>query len=113
MLVLSDATLQTTITMASGSPSSSPDTATGSGTDPARPDTGEPLGGAGSDSDSDLGLSKFDCSAMEMVDQLEGEELEREFESAADRVRDLVQTASRDQLLYLYARYKQVSVGLI
>uniref|UniRef100_A0A3Q3LAR0 Acyl-CoA-binding domain-containing protein 6 n=1 Tax=Mastacembelus armatus TaxID=205130 RepID=A0A3Q3LAR0_9TELE len=97
--------------MASGSPSSSPDTATGSGTDPARPDTGEPLGGAGSDSDSDLGLSKFDCGAMEMTDRLEGEELEREFESAADRVRDLVQTASRDQLLYLYARYKQVKAG--
>lgn len=97
--------------MASGSPSSSPDTATGSGTDPARPDTGEPLGGAGSDSDSDLGLGKFDCSAMEMVDRLEGEELEREFQSAADRVRDLVQTASRDQLLYLYARYKQAKVG--
>lgn len=98
--------------MASGSPSSSPDTATGSGTDPARPDTGEPLGGAGSDSDSDLGLGKFDCSAMEMGDRLEGDELEREFDSAADRVRDLIQTASRDQLLYLYARYKQVSVGL-
>ncbi|XP_075944044.1 acyl-CoA-binding domain-containing protein 6 isoform X2 [Anarhichas minor] len=97
--------------MASGSPSSSPDTATGSGTDPARPDTGEPLGGAGSDSDSDLGLGKFDCSAMEMGDRLEGEELEREFQSAADRVRDLVQTASRDQLLYLYARYKQAKVG--
>ncbi|XP_013856222.1 acyl-CoA-binding domain-containing protein 6 [Austrofundulus limnaeus] len=95
--------------MASGSPSSSPDTATGSGTDPARPDTGEPLGGAGSDSDSDL--SKFDCSAMEMGDQMEGDELEREFESAADRVGDLIQTASRDQLLYLYARYKQVKVG--
>ncbi|XP_008406138.1 acyl-CoA-binding domain-containing protein 6 [Poecilia reticulata] len=97
--------------MASGSPSSSPDTATGSGTDPARPDTGEPLGGAGSDSDSDLGLSKFDCSAVGMGDQLEGEELELEFESAADRVKDLIQTASRDQLLYLYARYKQVKVG--
>lgn len=49
---------------------------------------------------------------MEMGDRLEGEELEREFDSAADRVRDLIQTASRDQLLYLYARYKQVSVGL-
>ncbi|XP_072294776.1 acyl-CoA-binding domain-containing protein 6 [Eucyclogobius newberryi] len=98
--------------MASGSPSSSPDTATGSGTDPARPDTGEPLGGAGSDSDSDLGLGKFDCSASAMgEDQLEGEELEREFESAAGRVGGLVQTASRDQLLYLYARYKQVKVG--
>ncbi|XP_043985297.1 acyl-CoA-binding domain-containing protein 6 isoform X1 [Gambusia affinis] len=96
--------------MASGS-SSSPDTATGSGTDPARPDTGEPLGGAGSDSDSDLGLSKFDCSAVGAGDLLEGEELELEFESAADRVKDLIQTASRDQLLYLYARYKQVKVG--
>lgn len=94
------------------SPSSSPDTATGSGTDPARPDTGEPLGGAGSDSDSDLGLGKFDCSGMEMGDRLAGEELEQEFESAADRVGALVQTASRDQLLYLYARYKQVSIGL-
>lgn len=94
------------------SPSSSPDTATGSGTDPARPDTGEPLGGAGSDSDSDLGLGKFDCSGMDMGDRLDGEELEREFECAAERVGSLVQTASRDQLLYLYARYKQVSVGL-
>ncbi|XP_034035570.1 acyl-CoA-binding domain-containing protein 6 [Thalassophryne amazonica] len=97
--------------MASGSPSSSPDTATGSGTDPARPDTGEPLGGAGSDSDSDLGLGKFDCSAMEMAERLEGEDLEQEFDSAAERVRDLVQTAGREQLLYLYARYKQVKVG--
>lgn len=96
--------------MASGSPSSSADTATGSGTDPARPDTGEPLGGAGSDSDSDLGLGKFDC-VMGMAERLEGEELEREFDSAADRVRDLLQTATRDQLLYLYARYKQVKVG--
>ncbi|XP_039667959.1 acyl-CoA-binding domain-containing protein 6 isoform X2 [Perca fluviatilis] len=97
--------------MASGSPSSSPDTATGSGTDPARPDTGEPLGGAGSDSDSDMGLGKFDCSAIDTGDRLDGEGLEQEFESAADRVRDLVQTASRDQLLYLYARYKQAKVG--
>ncbi|XP_078115110.1 acyl-CoA-binding domain-containing protein 6 [Sander vitreus] len=98
--------------MASGSPSSSPDTATGSGTDPARPDTGEPLGGAGSDSDSDMGLGKFDCSAIDDTgDRLDGEGLEQEFESAADRVRDLVQTASRDQLLYLYARYKQAKVG--
>ncbi|XP_053731421.1 acyl-CoA-binding domain-containing protein 6 isoform X2 [Synchiropus splendidus] len=97
--------------MASRSPSSSPDTATGSGTDPARPDTGEPLGGAGSDSDSDIGLGKFDCREMEAGERLEGEDLEREFESAAERVGGLVQTASRDQLLYLYARYKQVRVG--
>ncbi|XP_014072171.1 acyl-CoA-binding domain-containing protein 6 isoform X2 [Salmo salar] len=96
--------------MASRSPSSSPDSATGSGTDPARPDTGEPLGG-GSDSDSDLGLGKFDCGVDDPGHRLEGEELEHEFEAAADRLRDLVQTASREQLLYLYARYKQVKVG--
>uniref|UniRef100_A0A8C6WKX1 Acyl-CoA-binding domain-containing protein 6 n=1 Tax=Neogobius melanostomus TaxID=47308 RepID=A0A8C6WKX1_9GOBI len=48
---------------------------------------------------------------MATGDRLEGEELEQEFESAADRVRDLVQTPSRDQLLYLYARFKQVKVG--
>ncbi|XP_024272937.1 acyl-CoA-binding domain-containing protein 6 [Oncorhynchus tshawytscha] len=96
--------------MASRSPSSSPDSATGSGTDPARPDTGDPLGG-GSDSDSDLGLGKFDCGAGDPGYRLEGEELEHEFEAAADRLRDLLQTASREQLLYLYARYKQVKVG--
>lgn len=96
--------------MASRSPSSSPDSATGSGTDPARPDTGEPLGG-GSDSDSDLGLGKLDCGGVDAGHRLEGEELEQEFEAAADRLRHLVQTASRDQLLYLYARYKQVKVG--
>uniref|UniRef100_A0A673M0C3 Acyl-CoA-binding domain-containing protein 6 n=1 Tax=Sinocyclocheilus rhinocerous TaxID=307959 RepID=A0A673M0C3_9TELE len=96
--------------MASRSPSSSPDSATGSGTDPARPDTGEPLGG-GSDLDSDFGLGKFDCSAGDAALRLEGVDLENEFEAAADRVRDLVQTASREQLLYLYARFKQVKVG--
>ncbi|TTU44328.1 Acyl-CoA-binding domain-containing protein 6 [Bagarius yarrelli] len=41
--------------------------------------------------------------------EMEGAELEREFEYAAERVRELVQTASREELLYLYARYKQVS----
>ncbi|XP_064789038.1 acyl-CoA-binding domain-containing protein 6-like, partial [Oncorhynchus masou masou] len=92
------------------SSSSSPDSATGSGTGPARPDTGEPLRG-GSDSDSDLGLGKFYCGVDDPGHRLEGEELEHEFEAAADRLRDLVQTASREQLLYLYARYKQVKVG--
>ncbi|KAK1801451.1 hypothetical protein P4O66_022728 [Electrophorus voltai] len=96
--------------MASRSPSSSPDSATGSGTDPARPDTGEALGG-GSDSDSDLGLDQFDCGAADSGLRLDGPGLESEFEAAADRVRDLVQIASREQLLYLYARYKQAKVG--
>lgn len=94
--------------MASRSPSSSPDSATGSGTDPARPDTGEPLGG--SDSDSDLGLRGVDCGAVDLGHRLEGEDLEIEFEAAADRLPSLVQNASREQLLYLYARYKQVTL---
>ncbi|XP_069042387.1 acyl-CoA-binding domain-containing protein 6-like [Lepisosteus oculatus] len=92
--------------MASRSPLSSPDSATGSGTDPARPDTGEPLGG--SDSDSDLGLGEEGCGAGDLGYRLEETELEAEFEAAAERLRGLVQTASREQLLYLYARYKQV-----
>ncbi|KAG1971986.1 acyl-CoA-binding domain-containing protein 6 [Pimephales promelas] len=96
--------------MASRSPSSSPDSATGSGTDPARPDTGEPLGG-GSDSDSDFGVGKFDCGSADTALRLDGADPENEFEVAADRVRELAQTASREQLLYLYARFKQVKVG--
>lgn len=94
--------------MASRSTSSSPDSASGSGnvTDPARPDTGEPLG---SDSDSDVDLGPFDCGGTESGVRLEGNELEHAFEIAAERLQLIVQTASRDQLLYLYARYKQVT----
>lgn len=33
------------------------------------------------------------------------------FEKAAEHLQGLVQVASREQLLYLYARYKQVKVG--
>ena len=94
--------------MASRSPSSSPDSASGSGnvTDPARPDTGEPLG---SDSDSDGDLGQFYCGGANSGVRLDGTELENAFETAAERLQDLVQTASREQLLYLYARYKQVT----
>ncbi|XP_062412272.1 acyl-CoA-binding domain-containing protein 6 [Sardina pilchardus] len=96
--------------MASRSPSSSPVSASGSGnvTDPARPDTGEPLG---SDSDSDVDLGQFDCGGTGSGVRLEGTELENAFEIAAERLQDIVQTASREQLLYLYARYKQVKNG--
>ncbi|KAG7267803.1 hypothetical protein CRUP_003222 [Coryphaenoides rupestris] len=79
--------------MASRSPSSSPDSATGSGTDPARPDTGEPLGGAGSDSDdSSLDLARFDCDCGGGADagsRLEGEELQEEFEQAWKQLGDM------------------------
>lgn len=97
--------------MASRSQSSSPNSISGSGngtaTDPARPDTGEPLC---SDSDSDIGLGQLDCGGD--CSRLEGEELEDAFQTAADRLGLLVQKASREQLLYLYARYKQVNVAL-
>ncbi|KAF7695573.1 acyl-CoA-binding domain-containing protein 6 [Silurus meridionalis] len=80
--------------MASRSVSSSPDSATGWGSDSGRPEPGE-----------ERSVESGSGSGME------GEELEREFECAAERVRELVQTASRDELLYLYARYKQATVG--
>lgn len=96
--------------MASRSQSSSPNSISGSGngtaTDPARPDTGEPLC---SDSDSDIGLGQLDCGGD--CSRLEGEELEDAFQTAADRLGLLVQKASREQLLYLYARYKQAKNG--
>ncbi|RXM31650.1 Acyl-CoA-binding domain-containing protein 6 [Acipenser ruthenus] len=93
--------------MASRSPSSSPDSATGSGTDPTRPDTGEPLCG----SDSDSGPGEEGCGAGDWGRHQEGTVLEAEFEAAAERLGGLIQSASREQLLYLYARYKQAKVG--
>ncbi|XP_060788605.1 acyl-CoA-binding domain-containing protein 6 [Neoarius graeffei] len=80
--------------MASRSLSSSPDSAAEWGSECGRPEAGEQR-------------SVESGSASE----LEGEELERQFESAAERVRELLQTASREELLYLYARYKQATVG--
>ncbi|XP_053359092.1 acyl-CoA-binding domain-containing protein 6 isoform X1 [Clarias gariepinus] len=80
--------------MASRSLSSSPNSAAGWGSDSGRPEPGEQRGvesGSGSDP--------------------EGDALEHEFEFAAERVRGLVQSASREQLLYLYGRYKQATVG--
>ncbi|KAL2089644.1 hypothetical protein ACEWY4_014332 [Coilia grayii] len=95
--------------MASRSQSSSPNSVSGSGngTDPARPDTGEPLC---SDSDSDIGLGQLGCGGGDPV-RLEGAELEDAFQTAAERLGLLVHKASREQLLYLYARYKQVKNG--
>uniref|UniRef100_A0A8D0HSE5 Acyl-CoA-binding domain-containing protein 6 n=1 Tax=Sphenodon punctatus TaxID=8508 RepID=A0A8D0HSE5_SPHPU len=40
-----------------------------------------------------------------------GESLVEQFEVAAERLPGLVATASKEQLLYLYARYKQVKCG--
>lgn len=39
--------------------------------------------------------------------------LAEQFEKAAAHVQGLIQVASREQLLYLYARYKQVKDGWI
>ncbi|XP_062855641.1 acyl-CoA-binding domain-containing protein 6 [Trichomycterus rosablanca] len=79
--------------MASRSVSSSPGS--------ERPDPAEERSvGSGSGSDPECGES------------VPGkEDQERLFEAAANRVRELVHSASREQLLYLYARYKQAKVG--
>ncbi|XP_077309223.1 acyl-CoA-binding domain-containing protein 6 isoform X1 [Lithobates pipiens] len=42
---------------------------------------------------------------------LEGEELSAHFEQAARHAQNLAHVATTEQLLYLYARYKQVKVG--
>nr|XP_055175219.1 acyl-CoA-binding domain-containing protein 6 isoform X4 [Nyctereutes procyonoides] len=65
--------------------------------------------------DSGGELSSGDDSGE--VESLQGPETETSgslaelFEQAAARLQGLVQVASREQLLYLYARYKQVKVG--
>ncbi|KAL2301468.1 hypothetical protein Nmel_010854, partial [Mimus melanotis] len=40
-----------------------------------------------------------------------GQDLPALFEQAAERLPSLLSTASKEQLLYLYARYKQVKLG--
>nr|XP_033772679.1 acyl-CoA-binding domain-containing protein 6 [Geotrypetes seraphini] len=44
-------------------------------------------------------------------DEEENKLLVERFERAADYLQQLIQVASKEQLLYLYARYKQVKVG--
>ncbi|XP_053326361.1 acyl-CoA-binding domain-containing protein 6 isoform X2 [Spea bombifrons] len=50
------------------------------------------------------------CEDLYLEDADE-EELRWRFEQAAEHVEKLVHVATREQLLYLYARYKQVKVG--
>ncbi|XP_064416524.1 acyl-CoA-binding domain-containing protein 6 [Latimeria chalumnae] len=59
---------------------------------------------AGGDSSSDSALGDAEP-------QKEETELQAEFERAADHLRGLLASASKEELLYLYARYKQVKVG--
>ncbi|XP_075853158.1 acyl-CoA-binding domain-containing protein 6 isoform X2 [Microcebus murinus] len=58
--------------------------------------------------------SEDDSCEVESPHSLETEESRRLtelFEKAAAHLQGLIQVASREQLLYLYARYKQVKVG--
>ncbi|XP_076797482.1 acyl-CoA-binding domain-containing protein 6 isoform X3 [Arvicanthis niloticus] len=72
---------------------------------PAGATTGD-SGGELSSGDDSGDLESFQTSEAEATRSLA--EL---FEKAAAHVQGLVQVASREQLLYLYARYKQVKIG--
>uniref|UniRef100_A0A8C6MVV6 Acyl-CoA-binding domain-containing protein 6 n=1 Tax=Mus spicilegus TaxID=10103 RepID=A0A8C6MVV6_MUSSI len=72
-----------------------------------------PSGATTGDSGGELS-SGDDSGDMESFQTPEAEgtrSLAELFEKAAAHVQGLVQVASREQLLYLYARYKQVKVG--
>ncbi|XP_031241173.1 acyl-CoA-binding domain-containing protein 6 isoform X5 [Mastomys coucha] len=72
-----------------------------------------PAGATTGDSGGELS-SGDDSGDMESFQTPEAEatrSLAELFEKAAAHVQGLVQVASREQLLYLYARYKQVKVG--
>ncbi|XP_008064432.1 acyl-CoA-binding domain-containing protein 6 isoform X2 [Carlito syrichta] len=62
------------------------------------------------DSGGDLS-SGDDSGDVESPHSPEAEGLRELFEKAAAHLQGLIQVASREQLLYLYARYKQVKVG--
>lgn len=72
-----------------------------------------PAGATTGDSGGELS-SGDDSGDMESPQTPETEasrSLAEQFEKAAAHVQSLIQMASREQLLYLYARYKQVKVG--
>lgn len=72
-----------------------------------------PAGATTGDSGGELS-SGDDSGDMESFQTPEAEatrSLAELFEKAAAHVQGLVQVASREQLLYLYARYKQVKMG--
>ncbi|EPY75261.1 acyl-CoA-binding domain-containing protein 6 isoform 2 [Camelus ferus] len=72
-----------------------------------------PSGATTGDSGGELS-SGDDSGDMESLQSPETEavrSLTELFEKAAAHLQGLVQVASREQLLYLYARYKQVKVG--
>ncbi|XP_069497552.1 acyl-CoA-binding domain-containing protein 6 [Ambystoma mexicanum] len=69
--------------------------------------SGEAVGDASSGEDSASYGDSTDPNEEGGDDKL----LERQFHQAADHLQGMVHAASREQLLYLYARYKQVKVG--
>ncbi|XP_059947163.1 acyl-CoA-binding domain-containing protein 6 isoform X1 [Mesoplodon densirostris] len=72
-----------------------------------------PAGATTSDSGGELssGDGSVDMESLQSPETEASWRLTELFEKAAAHFRGLVQGASREQLLYLYARYKQVTVG--
>ncbi|KAJ1171946.1 hypothetical protein NDU88_003803 [Pleurodeles waltl] len=62
-------------------------------------------------SDHSSGDDSFDSTDPNPEDEEDYKLLASHFQQAADRLQGMVHVASREQLLYLYARYKQVKVG--
>ncbi|XP_057582679.1 acyl-CoA-binding domain-containing protein 6 isoform X4 [Hippopotamus amphibius kiboko] len=72
-----------------------------------------PSGATTGDSGGELssGDDSGDVESLQSPETEASRSLTELFEKAAARLQGLVQVASREQLLYLYARYKQVKVG--
>ncbi|XP_060053758.1 acyl-CoA-binding domain-containing protein 6 isoform X1 [Erinaceus europaeus] len=63
------------------------------------------------DSGGELSSADDSGDANSLLQSPGGRGLAELFDKAAEHLQSLVQVASREQLLYLYARYKQVKVG--
>ena len=72
-----------------------------------------PSGATTGDSGGELnsGDDSRDVESLQSPEIEASRSLAELFEKAAAQLQGLVQVASREQLLYLYARYKQVQVG--
>lgn len=70
-----------------------------------------PTGATTGDSGGELSSADDSGDANSLLQSPGGRGLAELFDKAAEHLQSLVQVASREQLLYLYARYKQVKVG--
>lgn len=67
-----------------------------------------PTGATTGDSGGELSSADDSGDANSLLQSPGGRGLAELFDKAAEHLQSLVQVASREQLLYLYARYKQV-----